>query len=120
MANRTNKEVNEKIGAMLKAAREKRNVTQAEMADHLGMGRNIIYMVESGGSKTSVEVLLGYCDKLGITPNELLQVKEDNIPTDLKKQIVSLSEPEQDTLLEMLIVYESKKKNRKGEIQDAL
>lgn len=110
MANRTNKEVNEKIGAMLKAAREKRNVTQAEMAEHLGMGRNIIYMVESGGSKTSVEVLMGYCDKLGITPNELLQVKEDSIPTDLKKQIESLSESEQETLFEILEVYLSRKR----------
>lgn len=105
MANRTNKELNEKIGAMLRAAREKKNVTQAEMADHLGMGRNIVYMVESGGNKASAELILGYCDKLGMTPNELLHVKDDSIPTELKKQIASMSESEIETLSALLSVF---------------
>ena len=52
-----------------------------------------------------MEVLLGYCDKLGITPNELLQVKEDSIPADLKKQIASLSESEIETLSALLSVF---------------
>lgn len=72
MGNKTNEEVNIRIGQLLKNARESRGVTQAEMCDYVGLSKNHISAIERGVSKASVEMLLGYCKKLGLTPDDIL------------------------------------------------
>ena len=73
MSNRTNKDINERVGLQLREAREKAKITQKELAEYIKIGKNHIHQVETGKSKASVEILLGYCDRLGITPNEILE-----------------------------------------------
>ena len=102
MSNRTNKDINEVVGLRLREAREKAKITQKDMAEYIKIGKNHIHQVETGKSKASVEVLLGYCDKLGITPNEVLQIGQDTISPKLLRQIGSMNTSDQDKLSTIL------------------
>lgn len=82
MGNKTNEEENIRIGKLLKAARESCGVTQAEMCEYVGLSKNHISAVERGVSKASVEMLLGYCEKLGVTPNDILGFQGNTSSTD--------------------------------------
>jgi len=93
MAGRTNEELNVIIGRQLRKIREKMKVSQIELCRNLGIGKNQVNSVELGKSKASVELLLGYCKVLKVTPNELLGYKEiEHIPTDLQLQVEKLSD----------------------------
>lgn len=72
MGNKTNEEENIRIGKLLQTARETCGVTQAEMCDYVGLSKNHISAVERGVSKASIEMLLGYCQRLNMTPNDIL------------------------------------------------
>ena len=72
MPNRTNNEKNRRIGGRLKYYRQKHNITQDEMAEFVGMSKSQISAIERGQSKASVEILLGYCKKLNLTPDDIL------------------------------------------------
>lgn len=101
MANKFNKEANVLIGKMLQTARESCNVTQAEIGVAIDMSKHHVSALECGNSKASIEVLLGYCKKLGMTPNQILRYEDDYINPDLKRFLSDLSEDEQLRLLEM-------------------
>ena len=110
MSNRTNKDINEVVGLRLREAREKAKITQKDMAEYIKIGKNHIHQVETGKSKASVEVLLGYCDKLGITPNEILQISKDTVSPKLLRQISAMDISEQDKLSTILdLVYSDNK-----------
>lgn len=72
MPNTTNREKNIKIGQYVQEAREKANVTQGQMSIALGLSKNHISAIECGRSKMSVDILLGYCNRLKTTPDEIL------------------------------------------------
>lgn len=72
MPNTTNREKNIKIGQYVQEAREKAKVTQGQMAISLGLSKNHISAIERGRSKMSVDILLGYCNRLKTTPDEIL------------------------------------------------
>lgn len=110
MSNRTNKDINEVVGLRLREAREKAKITQKDMAEYIKIGKNHIHQVEKGKSKASVEILLGYCDKLGITPNEILQISKDTVSPKLLRQISAMNIFEQDKLSTILdLVYSDNK-----------
>ncbi len=110
MSNRTNKDINEVVGLRLREAREKAKITQKDMAEYIKIGKNHIHQVETGKSKASVEILLGYCDKLGITPNEILQISKDTVSPKLLRQISAMDISEQDKLSTILdLVYSDNK-----------
>ena len=75
MGNKTNEDLNLKIGLLLQKAREDKNVTQKEIAEYTGYSKNHISAVERGVCKASVELLLGYCDLLDVEPNIILDYK---------------------------------------------
>ena len=74
MANRTINEENVKIDRLLQDARESHGVLQAELCEAAGLTKNHISDVERGVSKASVRMLLDYCEKIGITPNDILEL----------------------------------------------
>lgn len=78
MANKTNSNLNDKIGALLQKAREAKNVTQREVAEHIGLSKNHISAIERGICKASVEVMLGYCEMLDTDPTSILNYKKVN------------------------------------------
>ncbi len=56
----------EEIGRKLKEAREKKRLTQAEVAKEAGLGTNYYAVIERGEVKTSPEKLEKICKALGI------------------------------------------------------
>ena len=82
-------EENVRIGRMLKAAREQKQVYQSEMADAIGITKNHISALERGVNKASIDVLLGYCQKLDMTPNEILGFDTEEILIPKLKNLLS-------------------------------
>ena len=106
MSNRTNKDINERVGLQLREAREKAKITQKELAEYIKIGKNHIHQVETGKSKASVEILLGYCDRLGLTPNEILEFGMGDISPKLVSQISSMTVSDQEKLSQILdLIY---------------
>ena len=87
MANRTIDEENVKIGRLLQDARESHGVLQSELCEATGLTKNHISAVERGVSKASIRMLLGYCEKIGITPNDILGYSELNLIPELQEYV---------------------------------
>lgn len=107
MGNKTNRDANIKIGRMLQSARESRKVTQVEIAKTTDMSKNQISAIECGQSKVSVEVLLGYCKKLDMTPNDMLGYYESEILPELKDVLTGMNADEQRKVLNMIRIMNS-------------
>ena len=107
MANRTDTEANTRIGRMLQSARESKDVTQQEMADAIDMSKNHISAIERGQNKAPISMLLGYCKKLHMTPNEILGYYDGKILPELKKLLGSLDETDQHKIYEMSRIFKS-------------
>ena len=107
MANKTNKEANIKIGRMLQSCRESKDVTQADIVKSTGMSKNQISAIECGQSKASVELLLGYCRKLGMTPNDILGFRDNEILPELQNVLSEMDTDEQRKILSMIRLMRS-------------
>lgn len=106
MANRTDSADNVKIGRLLQEAREYKKVTQQEMSVTIGISKNHISKVERGESKASVSMLLGYCQKLNMYPNEILGYTDARIMPELLAFITNLDMEKQEKLLQVMKVSE--------------
>lgn len=107
MSNKSNQDENARIGHLLKSAREARRVSQAEIAQATGMSKNHISAIERGISKASVELLLGYCCKLDMTPNELLGLSGNEILPNLQNALAKMSHAEQVKVLALIKLMQS-------------
>ena len=102
MPNKTDLEMNAKIGGMLRNARDKKGIPQSDMAKASGMSKNHISRIERGESKASVELLLVYCGVLEVTPNDILGYGNGRLdtlteavnalPAETKKKILKAAE----------------------------
>ncbi len=98
-----NADLNKKIGRLLKEARRSDNITQDEMADAAGVSKNHLSEIERGVCRCGVPVLLAYCEKLDMTPDELLGIKTaPDIDPELLAGISAMSPPRQRGALELL------------------
>lgn len=102
MANKTDIDENIRIGKMLQIARERKNVMQQEVADVVNLSKNHLSKVERGESKASISLLLGYCKKLNMTPNEILGFLDGEILPELKKALESMDKDSQTKVLDMI------------------
>lgn len=102
MPNKSNSEANIKIGRMLQSARESHKVSQVEMAKCTDMSKNHISAIECGQSKASVELLLGYCKKLDMTPNDMLGFYEGEIILELKDMLMKMDTAKQRKIVQMI------------------
>lgn len=102
MANKTNEEENIRIGRLLQYAREYHKVMQADMVEATGLTKNHISAVERGVSKPSVSMLLGYCEKLGTTPNEILGYGDNGILPELRSALLQMDEAQQKKILDII------------------
>lgn len=107
MSNKSDPEMNIHIGHLLKSAREACNVSQAEIALATGMSKNHISAIERGISKTSVELLLGYCKKLDISADALLGLFDNKILPELYSELVKLDSIQQSKVLAMIRLMKS-------------
>ena len=92
---------------MLQSARESKQITQQEMADAVDISKNHISAIERGQNKAPISMLLGYCKKLNLTPNEILGFYDGDMLPELKKLIESMDKTEQQKLYEMAKIMRS-------------
>jgi len=78
------------LGERVKAARNKKGLTQGQLADKLGMSYHNIQNLESGRTKTC-RFLEPLAEALGTTPNHLFAGSKENVITvEAEVNIVSL------------------------------
>lgn len=104
MSNKSDADSNIRIGKLVQVARESQHVSQADVARATHMSNNHISGIERGTSKMSVDLLLGYCKVLDMTPNEILGYDDSEIIPSLRSKIKSM-EPNKQRKLEGLIRY---------------
>lgn len=102
MANKSNESENLRIGKLLKKAREYRKISQADMVETTGLSKNHISAIERGVSKPSIECLLGYCNKLNLTPNDILEYTSSNIMPEIHMELSSARIDQQKRILEII------------------
>ncbi len=102
MANRSIDEENVKIGRMLQEARESHGVLQSELCKVTGLTKNHISAVERGVSKASIRMLIGYCDQIGITPNDVLGYSERNLIPELQTLLSHMNDEQQKRIVEII------------------
>lgn len=102
MGTREIKEINVTIGKMLKDAREKHGSSQAGMCETTGLTKNHISDVERGLSQASIKMLIGYCEKLGITPNDILGYDNIDMVPELKEVLSEMDQVQQQKILDMI------------------
>ena len=90
-----------KIGQNLKYFRELKGVTQYEMADYAGLSKNYISALERDKNNPSIQVIISYCSKLNITPNDILGFK-NNIMPELLSLLSSLNPEMQERYYKIL------------------
>lgn len=112
MTNRIIDPENVKIGKCLQTAMESRDILQSELCDTTGLSKNHISAVERGVSKASIRMLLGYCQKLNMTPNEILEYKEPKIIPELSEILKDMDTNQQKRIVSIikLILEVNKKK----------
>ena len=66
------------FGMMIKLEREKKGMSQQELADLIGLSRSQITQIELGGSSTTIPNLMRICAVLGRTPNEMLGYEKED------------------------------------------
>lgn len=87
---------NQKLGLRLQKCREKKGVTQQDIANATGLSRNHISALERGVYKMNVSTLVKYCELLDMTPNELLKIgNHEHIIADLENVLLKLDGEEQ-------------------------
>ena len=99
---------NEKIGLRLQKCREKKSVTQQQIADATGLSRNHISALERGVYKMSVYTLIKYCELLDMTPNELLKIgANDKIIPELEYELLRLDGEQQYKIAKCLEIFKN-------------
>lgn len=103
MAKREIKDENVQIGRLLQQARESKKVLQSEMVEPCDLTKNHISAVERGVSQASIKMLLGYCKKLNMTPNEILEFHSElNLIPELKDMLSVMDKEQQKRLVDMI------------------
>ncbi len=103
MARYDTDEENARIGELLQKARESKKVLQSEMTEVTGLTKNHISAVERGLNKASIKMLLGYCEKLDMTPDEILGYTDENgIIPELRNMLGRMDEDKQRRIIQMI------------------
>lgn len=55
----------------MKAARLKKNLSQADLAKRIGVSRQTINMIENGAYNPTIELCIKICKELSVTLNDL-------------------------------------------------
>lgn len=95
---------NEKIGIKLRKSREYMSLTQEQVAEILGIGRDAILRIENGKRKISAEELLGFSKLYLVSIDELLH-EDVNINYNnqaFARGIENLSKKDQEEILNLI------------------
>lgn len=62
------------VGKRIKFFREKIGISQVEFAERLGISKNVASNWEAGRNRPDVDYLMGICEILNVTADELLEL----------------------------------------------
>jgi len=96
----------EELGLRLKDIRKAAGKTQTDIADHLGLTKFHISDLEHGRHRVTTDILLGYCEITGLTPNDILcfSSQENNIIPELLNALYQMDTKEQERILNIIKV----------------
>ncbi len=82
------------LGRRIKTARKERGLTQAKLAEIVGVGNTHISHIETGKTIPSFELVVNVMNALDLTPNELIRGYVDNENTNilLQKELAGILE----------------------------
>lgn len=93
------------LGTRIKEQRQRRTLTQQQLAEKVNLTPGFISRIETGNKKPSLEVLLSICVALNITLNNLLvgnQIPQENdYNTDFSELISNFNESERRLILDI-------------------
>lgn len=100
------------IGSRIKAAREKKKITQEELAELLGMSTTHISVIERGVKPPKLETFIRIANVLGVSSDYLLMDIIDNpadvVAGELSEIITKLSQKEKEKALTIIRVLSEK------------
>lgn len=96
-----------RIGHLLQEARKSKDVLQEDLCEPCGLSHNHISATERGVSMPSIKTLLGYCDTLHMTPDEILGYDKSNIRPDLRHLLSQMSDAEQQKIIDMIHIMQA-------------
>ena len=88
----------ERIGKFIAELRKEKKITQAELAEKLGITDRAVSKWETGKSMPDVSVMLELCEILGINVNELLtgqRISMDNYKETAERNLVEFAKKEE-------------------------
>lgn len=71
----------ENFNENLRAARERKHMTQKEVADSIGVAKSTYSLYESGNREPNVQTIKKIADTLGISADDLLGLNSDSFST---------------------------------------
>ncbi len=83
------------MGIRIKTRRKELKIKQADLAESLGTSNNHISSIEGGKQKPSLDILVGICSCLNVSPDYLLlgAIHAQNVPKDIYDKL-QLCSPE--------------------------
>ena len=104
------------LGTRLKEQRQRRMLTQQQLAEKVSLTPGFISRIETGKKKPSLEALLSICKALNITLNDLLvgnQIpQESDYNAEIAELLFNYNESERRLIFEITkAVYKAIKKN---------
>lgn len=72
-SNRKAKPFDIEVGAYLKAKRNQAQVTQEQVAEHMGVSFQQIQKYEKGTNRISLSSFVKYCEAVKVTPNRAIK-----------------------------------------------
>ena len=78
------------LGMRIKEQRQRRTLTQQQLAEKVNLTPGFISRIETGNKKPSLEVLLSICAALNITLNDLLVGNQISQESDYNEEVTEL------------------------------
>lgn len=92
-------------GNLLKAWREHRRMTLAELAEKVGTTHSVIWLLESGERKLSPKWLYRLGEALEISPGWLLDHHPDDLPSDIAEIWGQIPASQHQTVRDVLMAF---------------
>ncbi len=80
----------QRLAERLREEREKRHISQIDLALDAGLSQNIVAFIETGKRSPNVLTILKICNALEISPATLFESETSQNRRHIKKQIVAL------------------------------
>lgn len=67
------------LGARIRTCREELHLTQAELAEEIGISRTSLTNIESGRQRILVDQLVGLCKRLSVSATDLIPPNDERV-----------------------------------------